>query len=94
MWQAAPQWAVVVCICAGFLFYLDRREQREVQREERLEKVADLRIENCHQVQFAANKIMEQLATALSEQTRTLDRLQATIETHDRVFMRHSEAKD
>lgn len=37
MWIAAPQWAVVVCIITGFLYYLDRREQREIEREQRME---------------------------------------------------------
>ncbi len=89
MWQAAPQWAVVVVICAGFLFYLDRREQREVEREKRIDQVAELRIEQCHAVQASANEIMQELAEALKDQSRTMDRLQQTIETHDREFLRH-----
>lgn len=80
MWMAAPQWAVVVCIIAGFLYYLDRREQREVEREQRISKVSDLRIEQCHNVQEQANKAISDVAEALREQGRTLDRLQITIE--------------
>lgn len=64
MWVAAPQWAVVICIIVGFLYYLDRREQREVEREQRMESA------------------ISDVADALREQARTLDRLQIIIEAH------------
>lgn len=93
IWAAAPQWATLVIVVVAFTVYLDRHEGREIEREKRLEKLADIRIEQCHAVQEEANRVMLELTHVLQEQTRTFDRMTIAIEQHEGARRIYRESK-
>lgn len=75
MWKASPPWFALLAVVVLFLFYLDRQEQRVIEREKRAEKLSEMRIETCHLVQVKSTKAIEDLNAILREQIRALDRL-------------------
>jgi len=81
MWRNSPPWFALMAVVVLFLFYLDRQENRAIEREKRFEVVSSLRIQTCHDVQAKSTQAIENLNIVLNQQIIALDRLRAIIDT-------------
>lgn len=77
----APTMVVLFLVVAVFLFYLDRREDRDQSAKKRDDLVAVQRINQCHAVQERAIQAIEALEVVLHEQQLTMERLRIAIES-------------
>ena len=80
MWRNSPPWFALMAVVVLFLVYLDRQEERAINRERRLETLSDLRIKQCHDIQQKSTQAIEKLNATLSQQVVSLDRLKVIIE--------------
>jgi hypothetical protein len=78
--RKAPEMLTMLVMLAGFLWYLHDLEKANQREDARLDKIADIRIEHCHDVQAAGIKTMERLADALDSQARVFSELERSIE--------------
>ena len=84
IWQAAPHWAALIVVVITFIVYLDRHETREQTRMDQMDKIADIRIKQCHDIQVESTEAMKRLTETLHKQTLTFEKMTAAIEHHER----------
>jgi hypothetical protein len=78
--RKAPEMLTMLVMLAGFLWYLHDLEESNRREDERLDRLADVRIEHCHDVQEAGIKTMDRLAEALESQALVFSELEGSIE--------------
>ena len=76
----APHWFAVLIIVSSFLLYLHNHNQMISAHAERMEIVADQRIEHCHDVQAKGHEVMDRLTQALEDQRDEFQRLRANLD--------------
>jgi len=78
--RKAPELLTMLVMLGGFLWYLHDLENANQREDARLDKLADVRIEHCHDVQAAGIQAMARLADALESQARVFSELERSIE--------------
>ena len=76
-----PDIILMITLVFGFLYYLDRSEDRHAAQSEKGEHLATLRIDTCHETQDQATASMNNLADALRKLAESDVRLQETVST-------------
>lgn len=76
-----PDIILMITLVFGFLYYLDRSEDRHAAQSEKGEHLATLRIDTCHDMQDQATEAMNNLANALRKLAESDVRLQETVST-------------
>ena len=74
-----PDIILMITLVFGFLYYLDRSEDRHAVQSEKGENLATLRIDTCHDMQDQATAAMNNLANALLKLAESDVRLQETV---------------
>ena len=80
MWKNSPPWFALLAVILIFVGYMDRQDSRMIDREKRSEQLADLRIEQCHDVQAKANEALIKLADVLNQQIQEFQKMQYIIQ--------------
>jgi len=70
--KKSPQHLVILAIVGGFLWYLFRKDSMELDAKKQIDLVSKQRIDHCHSIQEDA--------------TRVMDRLNETLNNHDKAF--------
>ena len=78
--QQAPHWVCLLLVVSGFLYYLDRIDERQSIEANRVDHVAVQRIDACHDVQERAISTMTELTVIAREQNQSLNQLIEIIE--------------
>jgi hypothetical protein len=78
--RKAPEMLTMLIMLGGFLWYLHDLENANQREDARMDKLADVRIQHCHDVQEAGIKTMDRLADALDSQARVFSELERSIE--------------
>ena len=78
--KTAPHWFAVLVIVGAFLLYLHNHNKMIGIHAERMEIVADQRIEHCHSIQLKGYQVMDRLTQSLDEQRDEFHRLRAELE--------------
>ena len=76
----APHLLSLVLVTAGFLWYIERHDVRNVAATKQ-------QSEECHQIQKDSTKVMTELTSAVRDQTETLGRMKDSIDDLQ-TFMR------
>jgi len=63
--KKSPQLLVICLIVGGFLLYLVRHDNMELQKVQMTDRVSEQRISRCHSIQQDSSKIMENLNKTL-----------------------------
>lgn len=63
--KKSPYLLVICLIVGGFLWYLVRHDNMELEKVQMTDRVSEQRISRCHSIQQDSSKIMENLNTTL-----------------------------
>lgn len=78
--QQAPHWVCLLIVVGGFLYYLDRIDERSATKAQKTDLVAVQRIESCHSIQDQSIKVMGELSATLKLQERSFHELSVTLD--------------
>ena len=92
----APHLVALILLVGLFLFYLERHNAAEKDEDARMDKLAEVRITTCHNVQERAVEVMDELRESLGAQAdefRDLgnksEALEKSIEALNQTIIRH-----
>lgn len=76
----APHWFALIAVVGGFLYYMERKDLHELERNQHAEQVSDLRIEACHDVQERGMEIMADVSKAMVQNNHAITSLQSSFD--------------
>lgn len=83
MWRQSPPWFALLVVVGLFVAYIDRQEQRVIDRMKRTETLSISNIAAFEKLQSESTMAIKELNVILRDQTTHFDRLTRLIERND-----------
>jgi len=88
--KKSPQLVSLLLIVGGFIYYLIRHDDMQLQSQMRDDMVAKQRIDRCHLNQARSTEIMDKLNTSLNSQGNAFHELSVTLRDLRHVMSVHN----